>query len=263
MTVAERTVLAAKGLTGVRLSCQILVRPRHERAGHQPARRQRPARPRADTAAVHRTAAGVLRPRAVEPCPVSAPCWIPLWSFARTGKASSRWPWRTARSAGSRPIRAASCRSKRFTSRRGSRALIRSGRFEVTVDRAFEGVMRACAERPSDGTWISEEILECYVAHPSARARALGRSWQGGELVGGLYGVHLGGAFFGESMFHRVRDASKVALAALVDRLTRRGFRAARHAVGDAAPRAVRRDRDSRRDTGALKRALAKECAFD
>ena len=102
--------------------------------------------------------------------------------------------------------------------------VIRQGRFEIAVDRDFAGVMRACADRPDEGTWISGEIRESYEAlHRLGVAHSV-ETWQGGRLVGGLYGVHLGGAFFGESMFHRVSDASKVALAALVDRLRRRGF---------------------------------------
>ena len=100
--------------------------------------------------------------------------------------------------------------------------VVRQGRFEITTDRAFEAVMRACADRP-DGTWISEEIVESYLAlHRVGLAHSV-EAWQGAVLVGGLYGVHLGGAFFGESMFHRVTDASKVALVALVDRLVRQG----------------------------------------
>ena len=101
--------------------------------------------------------------------------------------------------------------------------LVRQGRFDVTVDRDFAGVMRACADRP-DGTWISGEILESYHAlHDRGIAHSI-ETWRDERLVGGLYGVHLGGAFFGESMFHRVTDASKVALVALVDRLRDRGF---------------------------------------
>lgn len=102
--------------------------------------------------------------------------------------------------------------------------VLRSERFDVAADLAFEDVMRACAADRDEGTWISDEILECYtalyrlgIAH-SVEVRREGR------LVGGLYGVHLGGAFFGESMFHRETDASKVALASLVDRLRRRSF---------------------------------------
>jgi leucyl/phenylalanyl-tRNA--protein transferase len=102
--------------------------------------------------------------------------------------------------------------------------VLRRGVFTLSVDRAFEDVMRACAERPDEGTWISEEIVETYTAlHRLGLAHSV-EVWQDRALAGGLYGVHLGGAFFGESMFHRVTDASKVALAALVDRLARRGF---------------------------------------
>lgn len=103
--------------------------------------------------------------------------------------------------------------------------VVRRGRFEIHVDRAFESVMRACADRgDDDGTWINEEIIECYVAfHRLGLAHSV-EAWQDGQLAGGLYGVHVGGAFFGESMFHRVTDASKVALVALVDRLRRRNF---------------------------------------
>jgi leucyl/phenylalanyl-tRNA--protein transferase len=102
--------------------------------------------------------------------------------------------------------------------------VVRQGRFDIRIDTAFEAVMRACAEAREDGTWISDEILDSYVA---LHARGLAHSveaWRGGALVGGLYGVHIGGAFFGESMFHRETDASKVALVALVERLNTRGF---------------------------------------
>jgi leucyl/phenylalanyl-tRNA--protein transferase len=102
--------------------------------------------------------------------------------------------------------------------------LVRQAPYAITIDRAFEDVMRACAERPREGTWISEEIVESYAAlHRLGLAHSV-EVWSGEELVGGLYGVHLGGAFFGESMFHRATDASKLALVALVDRLARRGF---------------------------------------
>jgi len=102
--------------------------------------------------------------------------------------------------------------------------VLRQGRFEIAVDSAFEDVMRACADDRDEGTWISDEILECYTAlHRLGLAHSV-EVRRGDDLVGGLYGVHLGGAFFGESMFHRVTDASKVALAMLVDRLVRHGF---------------------------------------
>ena len=100
--------------------------------------------------------------------------------------------------------------------------LVRQQRFEIASDRAFEEVMRRCSKRAD--TWISEEIIQAYVAlHRLGYAHSV-ECWQEGELVGGLYGVALGGAFFGESMFHRVRDASKVALVHLVERLRRGGY---------------------------------------
>ena len=102
--------------------------------------------------------------------------------------------------------------------------VVRQQRFEIEVDRDFAAVIRACAELRSEGTWISEEIADSYLAlHRLGLAHSI-ETWQGGRLVGGLYGVHLGGAFFGESMFHRVTDASKIALVALMDRLARGGL---------------------------------------
>lgn len=105
--------------------------------------------------------------------------------------------------------------------------LLRQERFELTADRAFDAVMRACAE-PAPGrndTWINEAILDGYTRlHRLGFAHSL-ECWRDGELAGGLYGVKLGAAFFGESMFTRVRDASKVALAHLIARLRVGGFR--------------------------------------
>jgi leucyl/phenylalanyl-tRNA---protein transferase len=99
----------------------------------------------------------------------------------------------------------------------------RSGPFEVLIDTAFEAVMRGCAAR-EEGTWISEEIVEAYVRlHELGLAHSV-ETWRSGELAGGLYGISLGGAFFGESMFSRHRDASKVALVALVQHMRDRGF---------------------------------------
>jgi leucyl/phenylalanyl-tRNA---protein transferase len=100
---------------------------------------------------------------------------------------------------------------------------VRSDRFHVVADRDFRGVMRACAER--DNTWINDEILRLYgELFEGGRAHSV-EAYEGGALVGGLYGVSLRGAFFGESMFHRARDASKVALVHLVARLRAGGFR--------------------------------------
>ena len=102
---------------------------------------------------------------------------------------------------------------------------LRSRRFEIRVDSDFRSVIAACAEREdADGNWIDHEIMESYVAlHARGFAHSV-EAWQNGRLVGGLYGVSLKGAFFGESMFHYVDDASKAALAALVARLQSRGF---------------------------------------
>jgi leucyl/phenylalanyl-tRNA--protein transferase len=107
--------------------------------------------------------------------------------------------------------------------------VVRAGKFRIEIDRDFEAVIRACAEADRQdgdpGTWIDAEIIASYCAlHRSGLAHSV-EAWLDGELAGGLYGVALGGAFFGESMFHRVTDASKVALVALVDRLRTRGYR--------------------------------------
>ncbi len=103
---------------------------------------------------------------------------------------------------------------------------VRQGRFEVTADRAFETVIRACAAPASDRpeTWISEDVIAGYVAlHRLGLAHSV-ECWRDGRFAGGLYGVTLGGAFFGESMVSRERDASKVALVWLVRRLRAGGF---------------------------------------
>lgn len=113
---------------------------------------------------------------------------------------------------------------ERFHVPHGLQRRLKKNPFTISFDRDFERVMRECATKRRDGTWISEEIIESY-----CRLHALGHAHSvearlGGKLVGGLYGVHIGGAFFGESMFHRATDASKVALVALVERLRERGF---------------------------------------
>ena len=109
-----------------------------------------------------------------------------------------------------------------FRLSRSLRKTIRSGVFEVTRDKAFEDVIRHCAER--EETWINGEIERSFVElHRLGHAHSI-ECRQEGELVGGLYGVRLGGAFFGESMFSLRTDASKVALAWLVARLKVGGF---------------------------------------
>jgi leucyl/phenylalanyl-tRNA---protein transferase len=110
---------------------------------------------------------------------------------------------------------------------RSLRKTTRSGRFTITLDKAFSAVMRGCAD-PRDGqegTWITTEMRAAY-----ARLAALGyahsaEAWANGELVGGLYGVAIGRMFYGESMFARQSDASKVAFVTLVGQLRRWGFR--------------------------------------
>jgi leucyl/phenylalanyl-tRNA---protein transferase len=103
---------------------------------------------------------------------------------------------------------------------------VRSDAFVVTADRAFKAVIAGCAapQAGRNDTWINQRIRDLYVGlHDLGHAHSV-EVWQGEDLVGGLYGVNLGGAFFGESMFHHVRDASKVALVHLVARLIAGGF---------------------------------------
>jgi leucyl/phenylalanyl-tRNA---protein transferase len=106
--------------------------------------------------------------------------------------------------------------------------VLRQGKFRIEIDTAFEEVMRGCAASDRDpddpGTWISEEIIASYMAlHSQGIAHSV-EAWRGDRLAGGLYGVALRGAFFGESMFYRETDASKVAFVALVERLRARGY---------------------------------------
>jgi leucyl/phenylalanyl-tRNA--protein transferase len=114
---------------------------------------------------------------------------------------------------------------------RVSRSLARSmRRFEIRVDTAFEAVMRACGAPDRPGRWIDESFVSAYCelfrlgwVH-SVEVWTPGGTDPGADLVGGLYGIAVGGLFAGESMFHRATDASKVALVALVERLRQRGF---------------------------------------
>jgi len=111
---------------------------------------------------------------------------------------------------------------ERFRVPRSLRQTIKKEIFETKIDSAFEETIRACADRTE--TWISEEIIQSYLElHRLGFAHSV-EAWRGGELAGGLYGVALNGAFFGESMFSREPDASKIALVALVDRLREKGF---------------------------------------
>jgi leucyl/phenylalanyl-tRNA--protein transferase len=114
----------------------------------------------------------------------------------------------------------------RFHVSRSLRKTVRRGVFTITADQAFEAVMRGCAE-PAPGreqTWINQEIHRLYNAlHAMGHAHSI-EAWHGDELVGGLYGVSIGAAFFGESMFSRKTDASKVSLVHLVARLRHGGY---------------------------------------
>ncbi len=109
-----------------------------------------------------------------------------------------------------------------------SRSLARTlkqAKFELTFDKAFTDVMLACARRNGeDGIWITDRFVEVYgQLHREGHAHSV-EVWVDGELAGGTYGIHLGGAFFAESKFHRVKDMSKVALAKLVERLRTNGI---------------------------------------
>jgi leucyl/phenylalanyl-tRNA--protein transferase len=110
---------------------------------------------------------------------------------------------------------------------RSLRRTLRSGRYRIGADTAFERVVRCCAARPrpgQDGTWITEEMVEAYVElHRLGLAHSV-EAWEEDVLAGGLYGVSLGGAFFGESMYADRPDASKAAFATLVGWLAGRGF---------------------------------------
>jgi leucyl/phenylalanyl-tRNA--protein transferase len=104
------------------------------------------------------------------------------------------------------------------------RQIVKQNRFEIRFNTAFRETMHACSQNRDGSTWINEKLIHAYVHLTMLGFAHSVEAWKDGELAGGLYGVSLGGAFFGESMFHRVRDASKVALVALVERLIDRGY---------------------------------------
>lgn len=103
--------------------------------------------------------------------------------------------------------------------------VLRQKPYELTVDRAFRHVIHACATAPRrDQTWISREFISAYSdLHDAGHAHSV-ECWRGNELVGGIYGVNVGGLFAGESMFHRADNASKIALVHLANHLQSRGF---------------------------------------
>jgi len=109
-----------------------------------------------------------------------------------------------------------------FRAPHGMKRVLESPPFEIRVDTAFEEVMRGCADR--EETWINDSIIETYFElHRRGCAHSV-EAWEGDELIGGLYGVSLGTAFFGESMFSRKSEASKLCLVHLVERMRERGF---------------------------------------
>jgi len=115
----------------------------------------------------------------------------------------------------------------RFHVSRRLRRTCRSAKFEVTRDCDFAGVIRGCAMSPGrlNQTWLTPEMIEAYIRlHQMGHAHSI-EAWSGRELVGGVYGVSIGGVFAAESKFYRMRDASKVALVHLVEHLQTRGYR--------------------------------------
>jgi leucyl/phenylalanyl-tRNA--protein transferase len=108
---------------------------------------------------------------------------------------------------------------------RSLRTFLKRTHFSTTIDGAFERVIRHCGEsRENNDTWISDEIIDVYIRlHRQGVAHSV-ETWDGGALLGGLYGLAIGGAFFGESMFSREGNASKMALVRLVGHLRRRGY---------------------------------------
>ncbi len=127
--------------------------------------------------------------------------------------------WHTPKFRGIIPL------DERFHVSKNLRRLYRKNEFSVYINRNFEQVIRKCQELRAEDTWISEEIIEAYIGlHNKGFAHSF-EAYQNGELVGGLYGVAIGRAFFGESMFHLVRDASKICLVYLVEFLREQGFK--------------------------------------
>lgn len=135
--------------------------------------------------------------------------------------------------------------------------------YEIRIDYDFAATMRGCMTGHDGGTWISEELVEAYSAlHDIGFAHSV-EAWKDGELVGGLYGVSIGAAFFGESMFTRARDASKVCLVHLVRRLNEHGYE-----LLDAQATTPHLRRFGAIDVPAsaylqrLRKALTRECQF-
>ncbi len=134
--------------------------------------------------------------------------------------ADGKTRWYTADPRGIVPL------DSRFRVHRSLRQTMRRGIYQVRINQNFNATIRACMAERDEGTWISDDLVDAYtLLHKNGFAHSVETyAADDGTLVGGLYGVALGGAFFGESMFHRRTDASKVALVALVNRLRERDF---------------------------------------
>lgn len=159
------------------------------------------------------------------------------------------------------PKRRAILELQDFKVPRSLRQALKKNLYEIRVNTSFEGVIRACADRKD--SWISEEIIRAYVElHRLGSAHSV-EAWKNGVLVGGLYGVSIGGAFFGESMFHGKAHASSYALVFLVERLRDRAFELldiqfmTEHFERVGAREIPREDYLAR-----LRRAVRKTCAF-
>ncbi|MFZ0827061.1 MAG: leucyl/phenylalanyl-tRNA--protein transferase [Verrucomicrobiia bacterium] len=143
--------------------------------------------------------------------------------------------------------------------------VIRQGRFEVTKDQSFQGVMEGCAKStPERGnSWVTKEFIDAYTRlHRQGHAHSVECRFKG-ELVGGVYGVSIGGFFAGESMFHRVNDASKVALHHLVGHLRQRGFALFDIQMATPATKPLGAIEIPRRDyLQRLSAAVAMKCSF-
>ncbi len=137
---------------------------------------------------------------------------------------------------------------------RSLRKTLKKGEFKVTLDTAFRQVMQACAAPRTDdgGTWITDDMLDAYCRlHELGIAHSV-EAWRGDELVGGLYGVAIGRVFFGESMFSRATDASKVAFVHLVQQLERWGYAVIDCQVGSSHLQSLGAEDISRADSKKL-----------
>jgi len=169
------------------------------------------------------------------------------------GDESGRIRWYSANPRGVMPL-------DQFHVPQTLRQTLRQGKFEIRINHDFEAAMRACMQARIEHTWINEELIAAYVRlHELGCAHSV-EAWRDGELAGGLYGVSLGAAFFGESMFHRQRDASKVAL---VDRLKERGFELLdTQTCSDHLKRFGGTEIDEEEYLRRLHAALQRECTF-